>query len=363
MLTFLRWLGRALFVLFVLVLLACCLEAMRFERWKERKLADLDKGSTVIQTAAGPIEYAESGKGPAVLICHGAPGGYDQALLLGGYLAKEGFRVIAPSRPGFLRTPLTSGMLFDEQADALAGLLDKLGIQTASVVGFSTGAQVAARFAIRHPDRTTALVLISPVTKQYACNPKTQSPLLAEAALSGATGDMGSWLFVEQAKRDPRWMLNAVLAVDTTLKPAERGKIVDYVLSHPEQLEFFRGLIETQAPLSPRETGTRNDLLLVRALDAVSYEKILSPILIVRGDADAGGAWVNPGIITEKAPSAQTLLVKGAGHLVWFGPGADAAQQAILNFLTHPPAMPTPAPSPSAAPVAPPAPTPTPTAP
>jgi len=350
MLIFLRWLGRALFVLFVLVLLACCLEAMKFERWKERKLARLNGGSTVVQTAAGSIEYAESGKGPAVLICHGAPGGYDQALLLGEGLAKEGFRVIAPSRPGFLRTPLTSGMLFDEQADALADLLDKLGIKTASVLGFSTGAQVAARFAIRHPDRTNALVLISPVTKQYACDPRTQSPLLAEAALSGATGDMGSWVFVEQAKRDPRWMLNAVLAVDTTLKPAEREKIVDYVLGHPEQLEFFRNLIETQARLSPRETGTRNDLLLVRALEPVSYEKILSPILIVNGDADAGGAWVDPGVSTEKAASAQILLVKGAGHLVWFGPGADAAQQAVANFLAHPPAMPTPMPAPAATP-------------
>jgi pimeloyl-ACP methyl ester carboxylesterase len=353
MLTFLRWLGRALFVLLVLVLLACCLEAIKFERWKERKLTGLDAGSTIAQTAAGPIEYAESGKGPVVLICHGAPGGYDQALLLGESLAKEGFRVIAPSRPGFLRTPLTTGMLFDEQADALAGLLDKLGIKTAGVLGFSTGAQVASRFAIRHPDRTNALVLISPVTKQYACDPRTQSPLLAEAALSGATGDMGAWLFVEQAKRDPQWMLHAVLAVDTTLKPAECTKIVDYVLGHPDQLTFFRDLIGTQAPLSPRETGTRNDLLLVRALDPVSYEKILCPILVVKGDADAGDAWVDPGVITEKAASAQTLLVKGAGHLVWFGPGADAAQQAVATFLAHPPAMPTPTPSPAPAPPAP----------
>ncbi|HET9496087.1 MAG TPA: hypothetical protein VFR15_17805, partial [Chloroflexia bacterium] len=30
----------------------------------------LDEGSKVAQTAAGPVEYAEAGEGPAVLVAH-----------------------------------------------------------------------------------------------------------------------------------------------------------------------------------------------------------------------------------------------------------------------------------------------------
>lgn len=338
MISFLRWFGRALFVLLVLVLLACTAVIVKFEDWKKAKLAELDAGSQVLKTAAGDIEFTERGSGPAVLICHGAPGGYDQAMLIGDALAKSGFRVIAPSRPGFLRTPLTTGLLFEDQADALATLLRTLKIDRASVIGFSTGAQVAARFALRHPDRTAALVLLSPVTMPYRRDPKSQpTPLLPEAALFKTTGDMGSWLFVEQAKRDPRWMLDAVFASDTDLSDEARTKVVDSVMADPAQLEFFRALVGTQAPLSPRESGTRNDLIMLRALDPVAYEKIAAPLLVVTGSADAGRPWADPSVITKKNPAAKHLVVKDAGHLVWFGPNAAAAQSAIQEFLKSPP--------------------------
>jgi pimeloyl-ACP methyl ester carboxylesterase len=351
MMMFLRWLGRALFALLVLALLAGVWVASNFQQWKKEKLAALDAGSRIVQTAAGPVEYVEHGSGPAVLICHGAPGGYDQAALIGAAFAKSGFRVIAPSRPGFLRTPLTTGLLFDDQADALAALLDDLGVRSASVVGFSTGAQVAVRFALRHPDRTDALVLLSPVTlpyQRYAPNEPLQ--ILPDAALFKTTGDMGSWWFVGQTKRDPRWMLDATLAADTTLDDEGRRKLADFVLKDPAQLEFFRTLVGTQSPLSPRETGTRNDLLLVRALEPVAYEKILAPTLLVHGGADAGGKWNDVKAITGVLPSARVVTVRDAGQLVWLGPNAAAAMKTMTDFLKHPLPVATHHPMPVAAP-------------
>jgi pimeloyl-ACP methyl ester carboxylesterase len=351
MISFLRWFGRALFALLVLVLLVGAFVIVKFEGWKKEKMAALDAGSRLIETKAGPVEYTERGSGPAVLICHGAPGGYDQALLLGESLVKSGFRVIAPSRPGFLRTPLSTGLLFEDQADALAALLDKLGVERAAVLGFSTGAQVAARFAVRHPDRTAALVLISPVTTPYQRDPLKQPiQLLPDAALFKTTGDMGAWFFVEQAKRDPRWMLDAVFATETNLDPAARAKLVDFVADDPAQLDFFRALLGTQAPLSPRESGTRNDLLLVRVLDPVAYDKIKAPTLLVTGAADAASLWVDPKALTTLLPTARTLTVPGAGDLVWFGPNAADARQKVADFLKNPPPIPTPVPAATPAP-------------
>lgn len=352
MLRILRWLWRALFALLILLLLAGIWTSWRFEQWKKQRLAALDAGSKVVKTAAGPVEYTDFGSGPVVLVSHGAPGGYDQAALIGRDLAKNGFRVIAPSRPGFLRTPLETGILFEDQADTLAALLDKLGIPRASVLGFATGAQVAARFALRHPDRTDALVLLSPVTTAYQRDPNSNPrQLLADAALFKTTGDMGSWLFAGKAQSDPRWMLDRVLPADTTLDSAGRKKLADFVLADPAQLAFFRDLVATQAPLQPRESGTRNDLLLARALDPVAYENLQPPVLLVRGGADAAAEWTSLGPITEKLPSAKVLTVKGAGQLVWLGPGAAAAQQAVVEFLRRPPArQPAPASSPSPTP-------------
>src|SRR5574342_220699 len=62
-------------------------------------------GSDVAQTACGAIEYAAVGEGPAILLVHGAGGGFDQVLEPARELAARGFRVISPSRFGYLRTP------------------------------------------------------------------------------------------------------------------------------------------------------------------------------------------------------------------------------------------------------------------
>ena len=59
---------------------------------------------------------------------------------------KVGFRVIVPSRPGYLRTPLTSGRTPGEQATLIAALLDTLGIERGALYAYSQG---GASFAVR----------------------------------------------------------------------------------------------------------------------------------------------------------------------------------------------------------------------
>src|SRR5919206_3972938 len=49
----------------------------------------------------------------------------------------------------------------DDLADDLAGLLDALGIAKAHVAGLSIGGMTAQAFAVRHPDRLDALVLMA----------------------------------------------------------------------------------------------------------------------------------------------------------------------------------------------------------
>lgn len=334
MISFLRWTGRVLFTLGVLGLLACGFVVWRFTDWRTQRMAQLDAGSTIAETKAGKVEYTERGSGPAVLVCHGAPGGYDQALLIGESLADAGYRVIAPSRPGFLRTPLATGLFFQDQADALAALLDTLGVNDAAVIGFSSGAQVAMQFALRHPGKTRGLVLLSPVTRQYiAEQSKEERLLLPESVLIETTGDMGSWLVTELADRNPRRVLQGFLALDTTLDESGRAKLADAVLGNPKQLEFFRGLAATQAPSSPRETGTRNDLVMLCGLLPSPFEKITVPVVAVFGANDASAEWCDPKDISAWLPKARIVTVDDAGHSVWFGPNAGKMEAAVRDFL------------------------------
>lgn len=77
-------------------------------------------------------------------------------------LAARGYRLIAPSRAGYLRSSVPPRFTVDEQAAEYAALLAHLRIRRAAVVGISAGAWSALAFARQYPDRCRALVLIVP---------------------------------------------------------------------------------------------------------------------------------------------------------------------------------------------------------
>ena len=67
----------------------------------------------VINTAGhGPIQYADIGHGTPVLVIHGAGGGFDQGLFTAkgalGDDMTDSYRIVAPSRFGYLGTPMPS---------------------------------------------------------------------------------------------------------------------------------------------------------------------------------------------------------------------------------------------------------------
>ncbi|MGX8012350.1 hypothetical protein ACVDG8_026990 [Mesorhizobium sp. ORM8.1] len=83
----------------------------------------VSRGSLVANLDIGPIEYADSGAGIPLLSIHGAGGGFDQGLALAADLVGGGFRIIAPSRFGYLRTPVPQDPSAAAQGDAHAALL------------------------------------------------------------------------------------------------------------------------------------------------------------------------------------------------------------------------------------------------
>ncbi len=95
-------------------------------RWSEHLLTLLDERATMLETERGPIQLGREGDGPKVMPIHGSPGGFDQGLVWAKHLKDGGCELIAPSRPGHLRTPLDSGRSPALQADLFAAMLDVL---------------------------------------------------------------------------------------------------------------------------------------------------------------------------------------------------------------------------------------------
>jgi pimeloyl-ACP methyl ester carboxylesterase len=136
---------------------------------KENQLARnrLQTESQLFKTSAGVVEAALTGHGSTVLISHGSGGGYDMGLWLAHLIGGQ-FQYIAPSRFGYLRSPLPPRPTPETQADTYAALLDTLNVNSAIIIGLSAGGASALQFALRHSGRCHGLVMISPLITSFA---------------------------------------------------------------------------------------------------------------------------------------------------------------------------------------------------
>lgn len=108
------------------------------------------------------LSAIDSGDGPAAVLLHGQPGNAADWAPVTERL-RERMRTIVPDRPGYGRTG-GRAQGFHENAAAVVGLLDELGVEAAVLVGHSWGTGVALALAIRFPQRVRALVLAAPVS-------------------------------------------------------------------------------------------------------------------------------------------------------------------------------------------------------
>ncbi|MCX6971924.1 MAG: alpha/beta hydrolase [Verrucomicrobia bacterium] len=326
-----RLIVRLAFLLVVLVLLAAGGGLAWFSSWRAERIAHLNSASSIAGTPAGNVEFLQEGDGPAVLVFHGTPGGYDQAMLFGSSLAEQGFQIIAPSRPGYLRTPLTSGLTPEKQADAMAALLDTLGLENVAVLGVSLGAPAAIEFCIRYPKRAWALVLISAVTKKSAPGPS--DPPFPKLLNERLTGDVGSWFLVHTSKADPAKALGWCFDLAQKGEESARMKWIQCVLGDAGQVSWFQDLASTVAPISPRETGLKNDLLQLKALPDFGFDKLTVPTLLIHGAEDSFVPLAEIEAVKARMPNAELLAIPGAGHIPELGPDSAALPDRIKEFL------------------------------
>jgi pimeloyl-ACP methyl ester carboxylesterase len=105
------------------------------------------------------MSYLVAGSGPSVVLIHGLGGAVSSWTELAPLLARTR-RVIAPDLPGHGRSsPLAAAPNLNPFADRVAGVLEREGVEAATVVGHSFGGSVALRLAMRHPRLVSALVL------------------------------------------------------------------------------------------------------------------------------------------------------------------------------------------------------------
>lgn len=278
-------------------------------------------GSSIAHTSCGPIEYAVAGDGPPVLVVHGAGGGFDQGLDFGAPLAKLGFRVIAMSRFGYLRTPLPTDASPAAQADAHACLLDALEIEKVAIVGGSAGAPSSMQFALRHSARLTALVLVVPATfvPRSGNAPALHTPpgtqFLFDTALKW---DVVFWAVSRFA---PGAAIRYILATPPNL-------VRD---AAPEEQARVQRALEHILPIAQRRLGLLNEAAVIPSLQRYEIEKIHVPTLTISCADDVFGTYDGARYTAEHIPGARFVGYETGGHL-WVGHQQEMTDE-IARFL------------------------------
>jgi pimeloyl-ACP methyl ester carboxylesterase len=286
-----KWLKRIGVGLIAIILLFSVVTYVRFSQWRAEVTKNLERDSVVVQIERGPIEYAEMGRGPAVLMIHGDPGGYDQIYqVLKLDDAEHGdFRYIIPSRPGYLRTPLSIGKSPKEQAEAFAALLDVLKIGKVSVVGGSGGGPSAIEFAALYPERCAALILEEAITMRR--EPGKRGFL--EAAFANTLGmDFSVWLI-----KDP-------FAANLQAKDPADPKITSIAMA----------IFNSTVPDASRDAGHQNDIAEQAAISELPVKNIRCPTLILQGTADVNVPIAHGDFAHAQIAGSQFVQLPGEDH-------------------------------------------------
>jgi pimeloyl-ACP methyl ester carboxylesterase len=284
-----------------------------FETWKADYIRRLETASRMIETRWGPIEYSDVGEGVPYLSLHGTPGGYDQSLASrnANPQAQAGVRTIAVSRPGYLRTPLSSGATFEQQADLFAALLDELKIKRVVVIASSGGGYPGLQFALRHPDRCIALIMLAPA--------------------------MGYEPFPDSEKQTPAQLAQ----LERMMWGANDAMLASFLQgldpTDPEQKAMAGALAMSSVPAMARNPGRENDRTqrTDRAVDNWPLEKIRVPTLIIHGTKDENSDYNLSVKAAARIPGARLATLEGVNHYfpLTRGPEMRAHMREFLSKI------------------------------
>ena len=258
---------------------------------------------TGVDVDGRPVAWREAGDGPVVVFLHGLGGSrtaWDPQLAA---LATD-FRCVAWDLPGYGASPPPGRPLtFPALADAVAGLLDALGVEQAPLVGLSLGGMVALHTALTHPDRIGGLVLVD------------TSPAFG---LDGT--DPGEW---RAARRAP---------LDAGLTP---GDFAEDVLRSVAGPEFDGPPLDRAVAAMARipADGLRAVIDLLPSHDVRDrLGEITAPTLVLVGEHDAETPLAYSHALADGIPGARLEIVGGAGHLTP-AEAPEAVNRLLARFL------------------------------
>jgi pimeloyl-ACP methyl ester carboxylesterase len=190
--------------------------------------------------------------------------------------------------------------------DDITGLLDYLGIDKAHFIGISRGGGFAYDFTLEHPDRVTALVLVS---ANLSVHVPAYSEMFERSTEAGKAS--GALAAAEVWANDP---------FQGPRKDADREKVLQIITDNIARFRYFGGY-EPVEQLSSSEIPRSQRLAEIQV-----------PTLVISGAHDNEVARANSRNWAEGIENARLVVFPDSAHLVIIDQ-ADEFNETVLDFL------------------------------
>lgn len=234
-----------------------------------------------------------------ILSMHGIFGGYDQAYDTVRDFASS-YRILAPSRFGYLGSDVMGNETPSEQTAAYVELLDSLGIDKVYPLATSAGGTTAIRFALDYPERTEGLILYC------SAMPFTEKPEK----------------YMEYAG-PPAFLCNdyAMFLISPLFDPI---------------MGMEPSTIYSMLPCGDRKTGVVLDasvtnLDMAKNFDSYPIESLQVPTLIIGAKDDKLVSYVDMEKAVSRFPNCTFISFETGGHLM-AGHGEEI-KKAVSDFM------------------------------
>lgn len=208
----------------------------------------------------------------------------------------------------------------DRIAEDLDALRSHLGLERLDLVGHSAGANVAYRYAERHPSRIGRLLLVTPSVRGLDLGVPDDERRTVARQRAGEP-----WFGEAMAALEAVWADEATDEQYDLLEPFSHGRWDRATQDFVDRME------QRRVPVLAQAFGAEG------AFDPPATRRALAkldvPVLVLAGGLDVG---VPPALAQQVAdlfPRADLVVQPGAGHFPWRD-NADAFRRLVAPFVT-----------------------------
>jgi len=264
---------------------------------------------TRIQINTLTVDYSEAGSGMPVVFIPGITE-LKEAYAFQFRGLQDSYRIISYDVHRGLKR--SADYTLDLLVNDLHNLLDALKLSSTAICGHSFGGLIAMRFAIRFPERTNALVLVS----AFPVSPEShQERLLGWISSAGHP-------FHKSLGTSFKVHISRLL-----------GRKTSGVLAMQDQIAAVRA-IAAQATKVSRATINQRMRIIQKTDFRPVLSQIQSPTLVVVGAKDRSFFLSSAQELYESIPDASLEVVEGSGHFC-FLTRHDQFNAAVDEFLTE----------------------------